>query len=193
MNKLVSISLVAALICGSALAEDKPNSITANFSTDRNTDRSTTYTPNITYQRDLGNGFQFGLQTESAWTRPHKPYENRVEIDGYYQLPSIIDRVTLTAGAGIGREKVTPSDFPYYSLYGNADYSLTDSLTWNAVQYQYRDAFNGKYNFASNQIGTGLTYKFNASQSVSLSVYQSSDAKWKKQSNGMLVGYTYSY
>jgi len=199
LKKLLFLSLLAFLVTPS-MAKTRPkidpdlsDSITASFSTERNADHSTSLTPNITYQHDFGNGFQFGLQTETTQNRPSKVLDSRIEIDGYYHRSFLNNKLLMVGGIGIGQEFVSPTNFPYYSIYGGMDFNLTEKLAWNVIQYQWRDAFDRKYDFGSNQLGTGMTYMFDKRHSMSLSVFETTDRKWKKQSTGISIGYTFNY
>jgi hypothetical protein len=200
MKKLLLVTSLMVVVATGALAKNKLNknddlsdSISMSFSVDNNTDHTTNLTPNISYQHDFGNGFQFGLQTENGRNGSFKSIDSKVEVDGYYQRSILDNRVVLSGGAGIGREFVSPTNFLYNSLYGNIDYNVSDKLVWYAVQYQWRDSFDLNYDFGSNQLGTGLTYKFDPRHSVSFSVYESTDRKWNKQSTGATLGYTYNF
>lgn len=200
MKKLLLFTSLIVVVATGALAknrlhnnEDLSDSISMSFSVDKNTDHTTNSTPNISYQHDFGNGFQLGLQTETSRNSLSKTFDSKVEVDGFYQRSILDNKVVLSGGLGIGREFTSPTNFLYYSLYGNIDYNLSDKLVWNAVQYQWRDSFDRKYDFDSNQLGTGLTYKLDPRHSVSLTVYESADRKWNKQSTGASIGYTYNF
>ena len=82
--------------------------------------------------------------------------------------------------------------FPYYVLRAGADVTLDKAWTWNAVAFRYRDAFEPRYNFKTPQLGTGLTYKLDAHNSVSGTV-QYNWRKWSPESVGFVVGYSHTF
>lgn len=89
-----------------------------------------------------------------------------------------------TSGAG--------PDFPYYVLRAGADVALNKVLTWNAVSFRYRDAFEEEDNFKTPQLGTGVTYKLDGHNSVSGAV-QYNWRDWSPESVGFVIGYSHNF
>jgi hypothetical protein len=73
------------------------------------------------------------------------------------------------------------------------DYSLTDNIVINAANYRYRNSFDAAYSYESQQVGTGLTYKFAKDQSVSVSAARSYDKSWTSTGDSVTVGYALNF
>jgi hypothetical protein len=128
----------------------------------------------VTYKHNLGAGFAVGgaISTTQA---PNALLKQNIEAQASYALPAFAG-VSLTGKVGVGERFVDTGNFPYYALYGNADYKVMDGLTLNAVQYRYRSAVdNVTYGYQSHRLGTGVTYDINSTYSVSATVYRSFD------------------
>ena len=93
-----------------------------------------------------------------------------------YALPAF-SSITISGKVGVG-ERFTTTNFPYYALYGAADYKLMDGLTLNAISYRYRNAFDTTNSYESHRIGTGVTYDITSNYSVGVSVTRSYDNTW---------------
>ena len=127
----------------------------------------------VTYKHNLGGGFSVGGAASTTQVPDSKLTQN-LEAQAGYALPALAG-VTLSGKVGVG-EKFTTGNFPYFALYGNADYKVMDGLTLNAVQYRYRSAMDtGTYGYQSHRLGTGVTYDITSNYSVSATVYRSFD------------------
>lgn len=127
----------------------------------------------VTYKHNLGGGFSVGGAASTTQVPDSKLTQN-LEAQAGYALPALAG-VTLSGKVGVG-EKFTTENFPYFALYGNADYKVMDGLTLNAVQYRYRSAMDtGTYGYQSHRLGTGVTYDITSNYSVSATVYRSFD------------------
>ena len=127
----------------------------------------------VTYKHNLGGGFSVGGAASTTQVSGSQLNQN-LEAQAGYALPAF-SGVTLSGKVGVG-EKFTTANFPYFALYGNADYKVMDGLTINAVQYRYRSAMDtGTYGYQSHRLGTGVTYDINSTYSVSATVYRSFD------------------
>jgi len=95
-----------------------------------------------------------------------------------YSLP-LVAGVTATGKVGVG-QRFTTTNFPYFALYGAADYKINDALTLNAMSYRYRSAVDSTANgYQSHQLGTGVTYALSNTYSVSAKVARN----WDKDYN----------
>ena len=127
----------------------------------------------VTYKHNLGGGFSVGGAASTTQVEGSNLNQN-LEAQAGYALPALAG-VTLSGKVGVG-EKFTTENFPYFALYGNADYKVMDGLTLNAVQYRYRSAMDtGTYGYQSHRLGTGVTYDITSNYSVSATVYRSFD------------------
>ena len=127
----------------------------------------------VTYKHNLGGGFSVGGAASTTQVSGSQLNQN-LEAQAGYALPAF-SGVTLSGKVGVG-EKFTSANFPYFAVYGNADYKVMDGLTINAVQYRYRSAMDtGTYGYQSHRLGTGVTYDINSTYSVSATVYRSFD------------------
>jgi hypothetical protein len=128
----------------------------------------------ISYKHSLGNGFSVG-----GAVSPTQYLDNTIkataEVQAGYALPSF-SGVTLSGKVGVGERFLSPTNYPYFAVYGNADYKIMDGLTLNAVQYRYRSAVDSNtYGYQSHRLGTGVTYDITSNYSVSATVYRSFD------------------
>lgn len=127
----------------------------------------------VAYKRNIGGGFSVG-GVASTSQAPNSQLNQNLEAQVGYALPAFAG-VGVSGKVGVG-ERFTTTNFPYYALYGNADYKLMDGLTLNAVQYRYRSAFDTAANgYQSHQLGTGVTYDLTSSYSISAKVARSYD------------------
>ena len=70
-----------------------------------------------------------------------------------------VEIAAVASGPGVGERFVSTGNFPYYALYGAADYAIGGGLTLNAINYRYRSAVdNATYGYQSHRLGTGVTY-----------------------------------
>ena len=142
----------------------------------------------VTYKHNLGGGFSVGGAASTSQV-PNSKLTQNLEAQAGYALPSFAG-VTLSGKVGVG-EKFTTANFPYFAVYGNADYKVMDGLTINAVQYRYRSAMDtGTYGYQSHRLGTGVTYDITSNYSVSASVYRSFDTSYNATGDAFSVGLT---
>ena len=198
MKKLL-ITVAAVMLATSAYATDLPNkkkapaapapvaaatataestdSLTAAYGQDTAVGNLGSKTDDIyqmTYSHKLGNGVAVGGMAQTTQV-PGSQLNQNLEAQASYTLPAF-SGVSVTGKIGVG-EKFTTTNFPYYAVYGSADYKVMDKLTWNAVSYRYRPAFDtNTYGYQTHQIGTGVTYDLASNYSVSAKVYRNYDA-----------------
>jgi hypothetical protein len=120
----------------------------------------------VNYTHKLGGGFSVGGMAQSTQDTSNVLKQN-LEAQAGYTLPSVYG-ATLSAKVGVGERFVSTGNFPYFAVYGGADYKIVDGITWNALQYRYRSAFDtGANGYQSHQLATGVTYDINSKYSVS--------------------------
>ena len=99
----------------------------------------------------------------------------------------------IKGSLGVGERFTTNSNFPYWVGRLGADYSISDQLTWNAVEYRYRNAFDAVNSYESHRLGTGLTYSFARNQAIYTNVYRDFNSGWDTSGNGIVAGYKVSF
>ncbi|WP_125461746.1 MULTISPECIES: hypothetical protein [Rhodomicrobium] len=104
-------------------------------------------------------------------------------------------RFNLSGTGGVG-ERVfiegDSDDFPYYVFRLAGDIPLTDRTTWNMFTLRYRDAFDGKNDYNTPEIGTGFTYKIDEGNTVSIKLERDySDGR--PSYTGLELGYKYHF
>jgi len=129
----------------------------------------------VTYKHNLGGGFSVGGAASTTQVANTLLKQN-LEVQAGYALPAF-SGVTVSGKVGVG-ERFTTTNFPYYALYGAADYKLIDGLTLNAISYRYRNAFDTTNSYESHRLGTGVTYDITSNYSVGVSVTRSYDNTW---------------
>lgn len=214
MNKLL-ISVAAVMLATSAYATDLPSKKSAPLPTPApvvaaSSDDSLT----VSYGQDLGNNF--GAKVDDAYQLSYKHnigagfsvggqaqttqasgslLKQNLEAQAGYALPAIYG-VGLSGKVGVGERFLDTGNFPYFALYGNADYKVTDNLTLNAVQYRYRSAIDSnQYGYQSHQIGTGVTYDINSKYSVSAKVARNFDntSSYSATGDEVMLGLTVKF
>ena len=146
----------------------------------------------VGYTHSIGGGFTVGGLVNSTQTTANA-ITNYGEAQVGYKLPAFAG-VTVGGKIGVG-EKLTTTNFPYYALYGTADYALGNGITINAVQYRYRSAFDSNtYGWQSHQIGTGVSYDITSNYTVSAKVYRNYDNTFSNNTgDGFGVGLTVKF
>jgi len=131
----------------------------------------------------LGSSFQY---TDAAFSdRASQNFEGTIG----YSLP-LSSVFSVNGSAGIGehwREKPS-AEFPYYVLRIGADVALNQSITWNAITYRFRDAFDRDDNYDTPQVATGITLKLDGQSSIAVKIMRN----WKDDqpsSTGVSLGF----
>jgi hypothetical protein len=73
-----------------------------------------------------------------------------------------------------------------------ADLRLTDRITWNAIGYRYRNAFDTDNDYDTPQLSTGLAFKLDHANTVSGKLYRS----WKDgdpDETGLALGFRHEF
>ena len=129
----------------------------------------------VTYKHSLGGGFSVSGVASTTQVQGALLKQN-LEAQVGYALPAFAG-IAVSGKVGVG-ERFTTTNFPYYALYGAADYKLVDGLTLNAISYRYRNAFDTTNAYESHRLGTGVTYDITSNYSVGVSVTRSYDTNW---------------
>ena len=131
----------------------------------------------------LGGSFQYTDTTFSD--RASQNFEGTIG----YRLPlNSAFSVNGSAGAGEHWRENPSSYFPYYVLRIAADYDLDQNITWNAISYRFRDAFDPDDNYDTPQVATGVTFKFDDQSSIAVKIMRN----WKDDhpiSTGISLGF----
>jgi hypothetical protein len=102
---------------------------------------------------------------------------------------------TLSGTGGIGERYFIEGDghnFSYYVFRLAGDVPLTDRVTWNMFTLRYRDAFDGRNDYDTPEVGMGLTYKIDQANSVSIKLerdWSDGDPSY----TGVELGYKYHF
>lgn len=144
----------------------------------------------VSYKHNIGGGLSVGAAA-STTQAPSSQLNQNLEGQVGYALPAMAG-VTLSGKAGVG-QRFSTTNFPYYALYGNADYKI-GPITINALQYRYRSAIDSAANgYQSHQLGTGVTYDINDTYSVSAKVTRSYDTSYNATGDAITGGLTIKF
>jgi hypothetical protein len=140
----------------------------------------------VNYTHTMG---QFTLGGAASTTQASdNSLKQTIEAQAGYKLPSVYG-VLVSGKVGVGERFQSSGNFAYYALYGNADYAFNDSITWNAVQYRYRNAFDTSNSFETHRIGTGVTFNVTKNIGLAATVYRDYVSGFNTASyNGVQLG-----
>lgn len=102
---------------------------------------------------------------------------------------------SLTGMAGIGQhfiEDDDPTSFTYYYFTVALDIPLGEKWVWNALAARYRNAFDTANDYDTPELATGITWKLDAHNAVSLKI----ERDWKDGAvsyNAVELGYKYRF
>lgn len=175
------------------VANTSTDSLTAAYGQDLANDfgAKTADSYKLTYTHSFSNGFTIGGMAQTTQDTKNVVRQN-LEAQVGYKAPAVYG-VTFGGKVGVGERLASTGNFPYYAIYGSADYKVTDKLTWNALGYRYRSAFDtGAYAYQTHRLTTGLTYDITKTYSVSATVYRNYDttSSYNAKGDGFEVGLT---
>jgi Outer membrane protein beta-barrel domain len=103
------------------------------------------------------------------------------------------DVFSMTASAGLGEQyQSSGRNFPYYVLRAFADLEVNKAVTWNAIAFRFRDAFDPDDDYLTPQLATGATFKINEHDSIAATIaYNWKD--WEPDSIGVSLGYKFGF
>lgn len=146
----------------------------------------------VTYKHNLGGGFSVS-GVASTTQAPSSDLKQNLEGQVGYALPAFAG-VAVSGKVGVGERFVSTGNFPYYALYGAADYAVGGGLTLNAINYRYRSAVdNATYGYQSHRLGTGVTYDITSNYSVGVSVTRSYDTNWNATGDAVTGAFTVKF
>jgi hypothetical protein len=193
MRHSANVTLIAAaLLATNCAATAGSNSVGLTMTSDRDPDdfnipKDTKYELSGAHTFDdgliLGGSFQYTDTTFSDRTS-----QNLEGTIGYrVPLGSVL---SVNGSAGLGEHwRESPSTyFPYYVLRIGADLELNQNITWNAISYRFRDAFDDDDNYDTPQLATGVTFKLDGQSAIAVKVMRN----WKDSqpsSTGVSLGY----
>jgi predicted porin len=167
----------APAVPASPVATESADTLTAAYGQDTAVGAPGTKVDDIyqlKYTHSLGGGFTVGGMAQTTQDTDNVLKQN-LEGQVGYKLPTFMG-LTFGGKVGVGESYVSTGNFPYFAAYGTADYKVMDGLTWNAVQYRYRSAFDtSAYGYQSHQLGTGVTYDLTKTYSISANYYRNFD------------------
>jgi hypothetical protein len=149
------------------------------------------YAYGLTYTHTFDGGFTGGVS--GSWTDTASgDNKYNLEAQAGYKFP-LTSAITVGGKVGVGERWQPGAEFPYYALYGTADYKLNDTITINALQYRYRNAFEQANNYESHRLGTGATYNVSKTVALNATVYRDFDKDFNATGDGVLVGATVKF
>lgn len=173
---------------------------------------STSIGGSVTFQR-MPDDFDASKSTDWEFDVSHT-FDNHVVVNAsakYYDTSSSPDHNTnvqggigythdfggfaLTGMGGIGQHFISSddsTDFTYYYFTLAADIPITEKIVWNAVSLRYRNAFDTANDYNTPEVATGVTYRLDGHNSVSLKL----ERDWKDEkpsATAIQVGYKYRF
>jgi hypothetical protein len=183
---------VAALLAANCAAIAGSDSVGMTITSDRDPDdfavpKDMKYELNGAHTFDggliLGGSFQY---TDTAFsTRASQNLEGTI---GYRVPLSSVFSVTGSAGLGEHWRENPSTYFPYYVLRIGADVEINEKLTWNAISYRFRDAFDPDNDYNTPQVATGVSFKIDGQSSIAVKIMRN----WKDDqpsSPGVSLGF----
>lgn len=137
------------------------------------------------------NGIVLGGSFQYTDARAGKSDSQNLEATLGYRF-KFGDVFSINASAGAGGRFVAMDDFAYYVLRVGADIELSRQVTWNAIGYRYRNAFDTDNDYDTPEVSTGLSFKIDDKNSLSTKLYQ----EWKdgeKDETGIAVGFKHAF
>jgi len=193
MRHLGNAMLVAASIpATSCVAIAGSNSVGMTITSDRDPD-DFDVPKDLKYELNGAHTFDSGLILGGSFQYTDTTFSDRASQNleatlGYrLRLDSVL---SVNGSAGIGEHwRENPGTyFPYYVLRIGADLQLSQDITWNAISYRFRDAFDPDDNYNTPQVATGVTFKLDERSSIAVKVMEN----WKDDqpsSTGVSLGF----
>lgn len=187
--------LISALLLSAVPALAGSNSVGFEIANDRDPD-DFGQSKDVKYQVDGAHTFDSGVILGGSFqytdaTKGKKDSQN-LEMTIGYRLP-LGQIFSVVGSSGIGARFSGSDDvFAYYVFNVGADLRLTEKVTWNAVGYRYRNAFDTDNDYDTPQVSTGLAFKIDQANSVSTKLYRS----WKDGSpdeTGLALGFKHEF
>lgn len=150
------------------------------------------YAYKVGIEHNIGGGVFVGGNFQTNQVQPDNgAITQNIEVLGGYKMP--MGPLSVKGSAGVGERFASGNNFYYYVANVGADFKVSDSLTWNAAQYRYRNAFDTNNNYQSHKIGTGMTFSYATNQAVFANVYRNLDSGFNVTDNGVEMGLKVSF
>ena len=190
LTALASVGATSEAIAGST-------SVGVSVTSDRQEDdvgvpQSAKVTASVSHTFDIGIILGGSIQySNTAFS--HSATVN-LETTAGYRI-HLNDMLSVIASVGVGERlqvSGTGEEIAYYVLRTGANIKLSDAVTWDAVAFRYRDAFDSGDDYLTPQLATGFTFKLDEHNSVSTKVeYNWKD--WNPDTIGFALGYAHSF
>lgn len=154
----------------------------------------------LTYKADTG--FLLGMSLDVA-QKDNAPYDLEVLTEGQFGYSFNVAAFRFGAIGGAGFRQASENDrlgaasdgHLYYVGIVFADVKIAERVTFNAIEYRYRDAFDtDRYAFNSQRVSTGLTLNLTPGHALYGKVghtFEKNDAG--ESDNHVTVGYRVSF
>ena len=150
------------------------------------------------YEFEAAHAFQGGLIVGGSATYTDDAFSSidAGNVEGTLGYRARFDSVfSATARVGIGghlQGEEEGGDFPYYAFYVAADLKLSQRLTWTAVSFRYRNAFDPSDDYDTPQLATEIAYRLDKHNTVSTKLA----GNWSNgayASTGLSIAYTFGF
>ncbi|MBS7554785.1 outer membrane beta-barrel protein [Ancylobacter dichloromethanicus] len=193
-------TLIASCLClcipplTSAVAAD--TAIGASYTTERVIDdfsatKSSDWQVDITHTFD--NKVSIGGAVKYYDTAGTSDSKTNAQIGIGYTVN--LEKLALTGSVGVGQHFIHSDDsenFPYYYVSLAGALPINDKWTWNAFRLRYRNAFDSDNDYNTPEVATGVSYKVDGHNSLSLMVvYDWSESE--PSYTGLEFGYKYHF
>jgi hypothetical protein len=149
------------------------------------------------YELNGAHTFDNGLILGSSFQYNDRAFSDRTSenLEGTlgYRVP-INGSLSIFGSTGLGEHwRQNPSAaFPYYVLRVGADLDLNQTVTWNAITFRYRNAFDPNDNYNTPQLATGFTIKMDEQRAITTKIMRN----WRDgspSSTGVALGFKQSF
>lgn len=196
MNKpVLKLMIAAMMICASPAAMAQGNEVGIALRFDRlphDFDEGKATKILIDGAHTFANALILGASYElSTPTGDGKPSHKVESTLGYRWKQN--DIFSTRFSAGVGEKWGGGADgFAFYVFRVGQSVKLNDTWTWDAVNYRFREAFDTDNEYTTPEVSTRISYRIDASQSISASYYYD----WKEGNadyQGVDIGYKYKF
>lgn len=187
---------VATLATGIATAEASDTSIGATFTTERGPEDFSS-TTGSDWQIDLSHTFDNKVSISGTVKYYDTAGTSNSKTNAQFGLGYTYEfgKLSLTGTVGIGQHFIHSDDstqFPYYYVSVAGTVPIAEKWTWTMFRLRYRNAFDTSNDYDTPEVATGVGYKFDAHNSVSLFI----ERDWSNGTasyTGIEVGYRYHF
>ncbi len=192
--------LVAGLVFTLGTATDAAaggNTIGVTITTDRQPDNFA-LPKDTKYEIEAAHAFDSGVIIGGSVTYTNEAFSSvdNENLEGTLGYRARFNSVfSATASGGIGehfQDAEEGGDFPYYVFRIAADLNLNRRVTWTAISYRYRNAFDVSNDYNTPQLATAIAYHFDKHSSVSAKLA----GNWSNgeySSTGLSLGYKFGF